>query len=262
MEKHSKNEHFLSINLKYLRNKRQISQQQLADQLGIARSSLAEYERGKTEPNLDTLIKISKAFNITLDALITQNIQHQDYEILKTQSLKVLAITVDQHNRENIELVDTKAEAGYLENAHDPEYIRELPKIFFPKLPEGTYRGFEIRGDSMWPMMPGTLVICRYVESIQEVKNNKTYVIVTQREGLVYKRVLPDYQKKILILQSDNPLYIPYEVKWEDIKEIWEYHAHLAFSDIKQALENSTEEKISDIQKKVSEIHRKIQDRS
>jgi transcriptional regulator with XRE-family HTH domain len=249
---------YLALNLKYLRHKNNLSQQQLADALQAGRSTLAEYERGKTEPNIETLMRIADYFKVTLDELLRKNLSHEAYEIIKNQQLKVLAISVDRHKKGNIELVETKAEAGYLESAQDPEYIRELPKIYFPNMPEGTYRGFEIQGESMLPMEPGSIVICRYVENLRQIRNQRTYIVVTRREGLVYKRVLLRPDTHTLILQSDNPLYLPYEVAWEDIQEIWEYHAHLAFSDTKKANENALDEKLTDIQKKVNHLYQQF----
>jgi transcriptional regulator with XRE-family HTH domain len=247
---------YLALNLKYLRNKHGQSQQQLSETLGIGRSTLAEYEREKTEPNVATLVKIAEHFKISIDDLLLKNLMHDAYEIIRSNQLRVLAITLDPSNKGNIELVDSKAEAGYLENAQDPEYIKELPRIYFPNMPEGTYRGFEIQGESMLPIESGSIIICRYTEKINYIKNNKTYIIITQRDGLVYKRVFVNREDQTLILQSDNTLYLPYEVAWEDVSEIWEYHAHLSFSDTKQNMETVIEEKLNDIQKKLSELHR------
>lgn len=245
----------LAQNIKTLRNKAGWSQQVLADQLGMGRSTLAEYERGKTEPNIDTLIKLTELFNISLDQLICKNLLAESYEIIKNKDLRVLAITVDRDKKGNIELVDTKAEAGYLESAQDPEYIRDLPRIWFPSIPEGTYRGFEIQGESMLPMEPGSIVICAYVEKLSELKDNRTYVVVSQQEGLVYKRVRVNQNRKSLTLTSDNELYAPYEISFTDIREIWQYYAHLSFSDSKQLLDNMVEDKLTDIQRKVTEMY-------
>lgn len=244
----------LAENLKYLRKNRKLSQQDLADTLEIPRTTLGDYERGKTEPNIETLIRLSSLYKVNLDQLITSDLSLQDYEIIKNKNLRVLAISVDQENNGNIELVDTKAEAGYLESFSDPQYIRDLPKIQFPNIPEGTFRGFEINGESMLPMESGSIVICSYVESLNQIKNDKTYIIVGKSEGLVYKRVLRNNERRSLILISDNPVYAPYEISYEEVSEIWQYYAHLSFSDEKKSIDNRVEERIIDIQKNIEEI--------
>ncbi len=247
----------LDQNLKYLRKQKSLSQQDLANAMSIPRSTLGDYERGKTEPNIALLIKMANFFDQTVDAIISQKIYQSEYQIAASENLKVLAISVDNNNEGNIELVDTKAEAGYLDSYQDPEYIRDLPKIQFPSIPKGTYRGFEISGESMLPIESGSVIICSYVEKIENVKDDKTYVVVSKSEGLVYKRVKKDDSQNQLILQSDNESYLPYVIDYQEIDEIWEYYAHLSFSDSKASFYSILEEKLDDIQQKVRELHTK-----
>ena len=98
------------IGKKYLRKKRNLSQQELSSDFNIPRTTLGDYERGKTEPNLATLIKISEYFDTSIDHLIKSRLSHDELEIVNDSKLKILAISVDSHNNGNIELVDTKAE--------------------------------------------------------------------------------------------------------------------------------------------------------
>ena len=123
---------YLGSNIKYLRNRKKWSQASLAEQLDVPRSSLSDYERGHTFPGIDCLVKICEIFDVSLDDLVRTQLSHKDLEIIRNKDLRVLAISVDSDNKSNIELVDTKAEAGYLEQFNNPEYIRDLPKISFP----------------------------------------------------------------------------------------------------------------------------------
>jgi len=244
----------LASNLKYLRKRRKLSQQEFSDIMKIPRTTLGDYERGKTEPNIETLIRFSTYYEIDLDRLLTSDLGLQEYEIIRNKQFRVLAISVDKHNKGNIELVDTKAEAGYLESFSDPQYIKELPKIQFPNIPEGTYRGFAIQGDSMLPMASGSIVIASYIEDLSQVRNDKTYIIVGKNEGLVYKRVQRNDERRSLVLMSDNPIFAPYEIPFEDVAEIWQYYSHLSFSDEKRQLDNRVEDRIINIQKNIEEI--------
>lgn len=252
---------YLKENLKFLRKKHRLSQQSLADELDIPRTTLGDYERGHTEPNIEILSKIAEKFELSLDSLIREKIEYQQLEIASGPQFKVLAITVNDDNQGNIELVDTKAEAGYLQSFQDPEYIRELPKIKFPNIPDGSYRGFEIQGDSMLPIEPGSIAICQYVEALNQVKDNELYVIASQKEGLVFKRVVNQRKEKSLRLISDNELYIPYELPYSEIDELWSFYALLCFSDLKKQFQSQLDEKISDIQLKVNAIHHSLEER-
>ena len=168
--------------------------------------------------------------------------------------MKVLAISVDQDNEGNIELVDTKAEAGYLDSYQNPEYIRDLPKLQLPKLPSGTFRAFEIQGDSMLPIESGSIIIASYVDSLADIKDNKTYIVISKRDGLVYKRVLTDHERQVLVLISDNELFLPYDLPMSEVDEIWQYHCHLTYSDAKGA-STKIEAQLGDIQRKVTSLY-------
>lgn len=57
-------------NLKSIRNKRGISQQALANALGITQQSVNKYENHKIEPDIDTLIAIANYFDVSVDYLV------------------------------------------------------------------------------------------------------------------------------------------------------------------------------------------------
>ena len=78
------------------------------------------------------LQKISIFFHQSIDRLLNQRIDFDELEIARADTLRVLAITMDQDQRQNIELVYSKAEAGYLDGFQDPEFISELPKMYIP----------------------------------------------------------------------------------------------------------------------------------
>ena len=248
----------LSRNLKYLRKKNHISQRILGNTIGVGRSTVGDYERGRYEPDISTMISIVDYFNISIDALLRKDLKNEDYEIVRNKELRILAITVDSDDNENIELVNAKAEAGYIESFNDPEYLKELPKLNFPNLSDGTYRGFEIRGDSMLPMEPGSVVICSYVESLSEIKNNKTYVVISKSGGLVYKRVQLLENDDNLLLVSDNDIYSPYTLPLEEVSEIWEYYAYIGLSDPKEIIDRMMDDKVMDIHSKVKEIYETV----
>lgn len=54
-----------------LRKQKNLSQQQVSEQLGITRVALSHYETGKREPNLRMLQKLSAFYNVSIDYIIT-----------------------------------------------------------------------------------------------------------------------------------------------------------------------------------------------
>jgi len=121
----------LGDNLKYLRRKRGISQELLANVIGVSKTTLGDYERERYEPGISTLISLAEYFQVSIDDLLIRDLKISDFEVIRNKELRVLAITVDNEDRENIEFVDTKAEAGYIESFNDPEYIKDLSKRFY-----------------------------------------------------------------------------------------------------------------------------------
>ena len=60
----------ISYWLKFYRHECGLTQQQVADRLKIERSTYTYYETGKTKPDIGTLIKIAKVFNINYTKLL------------------------------------------------------------------------------------------------------------------------------------------------------------------------------------------------
>lgn len=57
-------------NLKSARERRNLSQTQIADAIGVAKSTYSLYESGKREPNVQTIKKISDVLNVSADELL------------------------------------------------------------------------------------------------------------------------------------------------------------------------------------------------
>jgi transcriptional regulator with XRE-family HTH domain len=218
-------------NLKFLRTRAGWTQKQMAEKAGLKQSAIGSYEEERAIPPLNCLLDISDIFKVSIDALSRKDLSKLPEKEWKSFSGKeVLAITVDKDDNENIELVSQKASAGYLNGYQDAEYIIDLPKIGLPVLPRNvTYRAFEIKGDSMLPIPSGAIVFGEYVENLSSIKNGKLYIVVSQQEGIVFKRVFNfSDTKKNLLLVSDNRQYEPYTIHAEDVLEIWAVKAYFS----------------------------------
>ena len=221
----------IAKNLKYLRKKKGLTQQQFADEMGIKRASVGAYEEERADPKYDLLNKIASYYGLTMDELANDTINDKWKPTPRgnAANVRVLSVTVDGEDRENIELVPVKASAGYLNGYADPEYVAELPRFSLPIFRQGTYRAFEIKGDSMLPLLPGSIVIAEYVENWADVKPGQTYVIISKSDGVVYKRIAFKYKEdKGLKLLSDNKNYEPYWVEAADILEIWKAKGYIS----------------------------------
>jgi transcriptional regulator with XRE-family HTH domain len=169
---------FFPGNVKTLRERKKLSQEDLASILEIKRSKLAALESGQTKsPPFEDVINLSEYFKVSIDSLLKVDLSKLgEFKLRELEAgndvyitgsnIRVLAISVDKGTREeNVEYVPIKAKAGYRAGYNDPDYIGSLPKFSFPNLPKSaSYRVFPITGDSMLPIPDGSDIICKYIQ--------------------------------------------------------------------------------------------------
>lgn len=227
----------IAQNIRILREDKGFSQEQLADELGITRARLGAYEENRNQPPIEMLILLSDYFKVSVDALIRADLKktHPNALLKIGRNRTLLPIQVDKESNDLVEVISMKASAGYLNGYADPEFIEELPVMNLPFKIVGKHRAFPIKGDSMPPLKNGTIVVGRYIESFDEVKDGLTYIVLTKDDGLVYKRLYREKKKanNIFEFHSDNPAYAPYTVKTDSILEIWSFVCSLNIGEFK-----------------------------
>ena len=223
-------------NIKLLRKRRGRTQDDIAVALNMKRSTLSGYENGIAEPGIEALLALSKYFKISVDTLLSVDLStlreselyqlEHGYDIFITGgNLRVLTTTVDSKNKENIEVINQKASAGYRTGFADPEYIKVLPTFQLPFLSaDKKYRTFQISGDSMLPIPDKSWVTGEFVQNWDMIRDQQAYIILTLNDGIMFKVVenrLKDESR--LILHSLNPLYESYSVDLKDLREVWRF---------------------------------------
>ena len=230
---------FFHNNIRFLRERKKMSQEELSLQLDLSRNKLQALESGKTiNPSAVDLVKFSEYFKVSIDSLLKIDLDKLGEWKLKEllagndiymtgSKIRVLAITVDKNNKENAEYVPVKAKAGYRAGYNDPEYIASLPKFSLPNLPKsGTFRMFPTIGDSMLPIPENSEVIAQYVQDWKSLQPNTPCIVILKGEqDFVFKMVTVQANGEVL-LRSLNSNYTPYTVYSEDILEIWKYYKY------------------------------------
>ncbi len=255
---------FLSENLKFLRKRRRLTQQDLAEMLNTKRSSINNYENGTTFPPVNILIGLSDLFHLSIDTLVRINlpglresqmyvIEHGSDVFVKGNEVRVLATTVDARNKENIEIVSIKAKAGYTTGYFDPEFISALPNFQLPMLTrEKKYRAFQISGDSMLPVRDKSWVVGEYVQDLHTIKDDHPYIVLTLNEGVVFKNVRNELAEKgSLRMISLNTEYDPYDLPIGEIREVWKFVLYIT-DEIPESADNQQ------IYKKLEQIQQEI----
>lgn len=227
---------YFDSNIKLLRKRRKRTQDEVAEQLRMKRSTLSGYENRVAQPGIDALLLFSDFYHIAVDTLLKvdlskfsetqlRQLEHGEDVFLRGGNLRVLASTVNHENEENIELVPVKAQAGYTSGFSDPEYISDLQVFQLPFLSaEKKYRTFQLQGDSMLPIPEKAWVTGEYVLDWKTLRTGEACVVLTVNDGIVFKIIenrMEDEGK--LILFALNPLYEPYEINVNEIREIWRF---------------------------------------
>jgi transcriptional regulator with XRE-family HTH domain len=262
---------FLSENIKFLRKRRKLTQNDLAATLSTKRSSINNYENGTAIPPVNVLISLSDLFKLSIDTLVRINlsglresqmyvIEHGSDVFVRGNEVRVLATTVDSGNKDNIEIVSIKAKAGYTTGYFDPEFISGLPNFQLPILSrDKKYRAFQISGDSMLPIQDKSWVVGEYVQDLLSIKDDQQYIVLTLNEGIVFKKLKNELAEKgSLKMISLNPEYNPYDLSVSEIREVWRFVLYITDeipepSDNRQIFNN-----LEQIKREIAEITRRL----
>ena len=91
----------------FLRDKRGLTQEELATSLGISRAALSHYEKNRREPDTETLSKVADLFQVSLDFLAGRTSQPtttldpdvkqfaDELELSNNELLEKYALTID-----------------------------------------------------------------------------------------------------------------------------------------------------------------------
>jgi transcriptional regulator with XRE-family HTH domain len=243
-------------NLKYLRKLRGWTQEEFANKLNIKRSLIGAYEEERADPRIDILEIVGDMFKLSLDELLLKDLSNTGGSYLaKRRQQKMM-----NADRNLIHFVPIKAAAGYLTSYADTEFIDELNTFTLPMLSGGNYRAFEIIGDSMLPTPSGSIIVGEKVDSMEDIKNNMAYIVVSRNEGIVYKRVVKNNKaKNKLTLVSDNPQYQPYQVNADDVVELWMAQSVISKVTVQQRWDvNALANLVNNLQDQVSTMKKKM----
>ncbi|MGN1297712.1 MAG: LexA family protein [Clostridia bacterium] len=182
--------------IKFLREEFNMTQQELADKLNGAKSTVAMYEKGDRKPSLEILVKLSEIFDCSID-----------YILCKTDVRNAVI------NLARIPILGTvKAGYDWLAEENVVDYITLKENI--PNIKE--YYALRITGDSMLPLLSeGDLVI---VHDQDDVESGQTAVVLINGEEATVKKVVKTNEG--IELHSMNPYYPVKKFTFEDMKKI------------------------------------------
>lgn len=87
---------YLHKNIRFLRKELKISQEELANRIGLNRGNIASYENGSAEPKICNLLKLAHIFKVTISDLTQKDLTREE-----AYSSAILASKIDPNDKQS-----------------------------------------------------------------------------------------------------------------------------------------------------------------
>lgn len=209
--------------IKQLREKKNLTQKDISDALGVKPQTVSSWERLDRLPGDTILIgKLAELLKVSVDYIVGNS----DIPLPSDATIKPIT------NFKNVPLVTVKAMAGYTTGFGDDEFIASLPTV--PVVVDRNYAGryvcFECEGDSMddgsrKSICDRDVVLARSVPRDLwrgKLHLNDWYFVIVHRDGVVIKQITKhDTETGFITCHSLNPLYEDFLINLDDVKELF-----------------------------------------
>ncbi|MFC2109548.1 helix-turn-helix domain-containing protein [Bacteroidota bacterium] len=172
---------FFGKNVKKIRGVKGLSQQAFAELFSLKRATLGAYEEGRSEPKIDTMIKVANYFSISIDDILTK-------EITVNQLLSFNGgITTDVNQVvkagfTDVPFVSELNSKMFIDDFKSTQSYSSLPKIKIPVDPSLDLLAFTVQDLYMVSneegLFPGDLVIGERISSDDLEKGDVVVVLV------------------------------------------------------------------------------------
>lgn len=114
----------IANNLVKLRKKNGLSQEELAEKIGVSRQAVSKWERAESSPDTDNLIALAKVYDMPLDDMIKG--KYEKSEQFKTEQFATEQFRTNHHGTRHF-----RHEHEYTEKDGKPSIIRIFPYPVF-----------------------------------------------------------------------------------------------------------------------------------
>ncbi|MEM8999119.1 MAG: helix-turn-helix transcriptional regulator [Bacteroidota bacterium] len=226
--------------LKQLRRKKNISQTDLAQAIGVSLRTIQLYEKKGANIPIKNLTKIAAYFDMNIAELYIHEVNEKNQAYVKNKAFSTNGnICYPLENGSFLmmaPLLFIENQKGYVNNYPEKEMLKHVPQISFiiDVMEGGSYMAFEISGNAMddksLEAVPNkSIVLGRKLTQDEWVPQNigliqKTLVFVC-KDRIFCKRLLKfDERKRTILCHNLNtsPEYQDFEVPLTDIIEVYQ----------------------------------------
>ncbi|WP_373057572.1 helix-turn-helix domain-containing protein [Zunongwangia sp. H14] len=213
---------YFGKNIRKIRNVKKLSQQAFAEMFELKRGTLGAYEEERSEPRIETIIKIANYFSITIDDLLTKELTVN--KLLKFKEDLPLQGTFEKDDFPKVPCIVPASEQDYIRYYDKPHFIEDLPCLCLPVDPNGTFRGFVISNEDNVEnergLRPKDVVIGERVQAENFLKTeNGSLILTLVKEGL-YLRKFYLFGDKITLKATNNNIKDTV-IPLAEVKELW-----------------------------------------
>lgn len=214
---------FFGRNIKKIRGVKGLSQQAFAELFDLKRATLGAYEEGRSEPKIDTIIKVANYFSIAIDNLLTSDLTVNELLRFKED----LTLEPEQIVKEQFAIIPCITENNYKDYVQfysKNNFIKDLPTLQLPINTTKIFRGFTVMNLEMTNhdkgLYPKDIVVGEFVPlDVIPKLNNGDLALVLVNEDLILRRLY--IAKDNVVLRADHKNIEDKNVKFSEIKEFW-----------------------------------------
>ncbi|WP_440122184.1 helix-turn-helix domain-containing protein [Tenacibaculum sp. Ill] len=250
---------FFGKNIRKIRSVKRLSQQAFAELFNLKRATLGAYEEGRSEPKIDTIIKIANYFSIPIDNLLTSELTVNNLLQFK-ESLTLETEKLPKETTSKIPCITEKAITQYLEHHNNTSFINDLPIIQLPISSQKKLRAYTISNLEMANhdngLYPNDIVIGELTpnNNIKNLKNGALTLTLVKNE-LILRRLYVNDDSVILRANHKNIPDKTFSI--EDIKELWKIQ-YVFFNRVPD-FNTSIENKLSFLEQEFFKLKRELE---
>lgn len=220
---------YFSKNIASLRNKKGLTQAQIAEILNVPRSTWGSYEGDASEPEIDRILVISEFFGVEAGDLLSKDLSDvylmegkEEYKKTGKSIPKSIPNGIPNQLKDGIPLIPVEAMAGMTNGDVQVTENDILKRYIVPEFTElGVNFIIQAKGSSMRPKYnSGDLLACKKIKDLSFFQWGKVYVLDTDQGALV-KRLHPSENETLVECRSDNKdMYPPFQIPKASIRSI------------------------------------------
>ncbi len=214
---------FFGRNIKKIRGVKGLSQKSFAELFDLKRATLGAYEEGRSEPKIETIIKIANYFSISIDSMLTSDLTVNELLRFK-EDLTIEPDLITEKTLVEIPFISENNLENYAKHFDNPNFIEDLPIINLPVAIEKKYRAIEITNLEMTAndkgLYPKDIVIVENIsiEKQAELGNGEVVFAIVNNEFIFRKLYFIDTS---VVFKAEHKNIEEKIYSKEDIKELW-----------------------------------------